>query len=47
MAVGLMLVLDLPEITALLAGLLVLLAVTAAWQYGSTARAARQHLASM
>lgn len=47
MAIGLMLVLDLPEITALLGGLLVLLAATAAWQYGSSARAARQHLASM
>jgi len=46
MAVGLMLVLDLPGSTALLAGLLVLLAATAAWQYGSTARAARRHLAS-
>jgi hypothetical protein len=46
MAVGLMLVLDLPESTALLAGLLVLLAATAAWQYGYTARAARKYLAS-
>jgi hypothetical protein len=46
MAVGLMLVLDLPELTAVLAGLLVLLAATAAWHYGSTFRAARRHLAS-
>jgi hypothetical protein len=47
MAIGLMLVVDLPEITAVLAGLLVLLAATAAWQYGSTVHAARQWLASV
>ena len=36
--------LDLPELTAVIAGLLVRLAGTATWQYGYTLRTARKYL---
>ncbi|MFD1721860.1 hypothetical protein [Amnibacterium endophyticum] len=44
MAAGLALTLDLPETTAGIAGLLVLLAAVAVWQYGVTVPASRRYL---